>query len=251
MILSAGIDEPLHIALDKMGMGEAFKRGRSVLIKVNLARAPEPGHPRTDPALLMKIIRYVAQCGARCAIAEGADGFLRQNVETIGLGQTVAEYKVELLDLDLEDFDCVRAEGEEHYLPRCLKAYAVRIGVPATSKRPGMLFSNNVKLFVGAVPRRMYQTGEPTTWRPRVHDNLHKSVASIYRAMMAYAPFGFFVNGGPIMIEGYGERDLGEILVGDNAIELDHYVLEKFGLEPPEYLDRLQAAQNRPALRQP
>ena len=239
MILSASIDEPLHITLDKMGMGEAIERGRSVLVKVNLARAPEPGHPRTDPVLLATIIRYVAQYGARCAIAEGANGFLRQNVETIGLGQTVAEYKVELLDLDLEEFDCIRVEGEEHYLPRCLKAYAVRIGIPATSKRPGMLFSNNVKLFVGAVPRRMYQTGETTTWRPRVHENLHQSVAAIYRAVMAYAPFGFFVNGGAVMIEGYGESDLAEILVGDNAIELDRYVLGRFGLEPPEYLDRL------------
>jgi uncharacterized protein (DUF362 family) len=239
MVLSTGIDEPLHITLDRVGMGEAIKRGRSVLIKVNLARAPEPGHPRTDPVLLTNIVRYVAQCGARCAIAEGADGFLRQNVETIGLGQIVAEHKVELLDLDLEDFDCVRVEGEEHYLPRCLKDYAVRIGVPLTSKRPGMIFSNNVKLFVGAVPRRMYQTGVPTTWRPRVHENLHQSVASIYRAMMAYAPFGFFVNGGLIMIEGQGERDLGEILVGDNAVELDRYVLGKLGLEPPEYLARL------------
>jgi uncharacterized protein (DUF362 family) len=239
MILSTGIDEPLQIALDKIGMGEAIKRGRSVLIKVNLAWIPEPGHPRTDPALLTNIIRYVAQCGARCAIAEGAGGFLRQNVETIGLGQVVEAYKVELLDLDLEDFDCVAVEGEEHYLPRCLKAYAVRIGLPATSKRPGMIFSNNVKLFVGAVPRRMYQVGEPTTWRPRLHENLHRSVACIYRAMMAYAPFGFFVNGGLVMIEGYGERDFGEILVGDDAIELDHYVLGRFGLELPEYLAEL------------
>jgi uncharacterized protein (DUF362 family) len=239
MIVSAGIDEPLSVALDRVGMGETLKRGCSVLIKVNLARPPEPGHPRTDAALLTKIVRYVAQCGARCAIAEGADGFLRQNVEVTGLGQTVADYGVELLDLDLEDFDCVRAEGEEHYLPRCLKAYAVRIGVPATSKRPGMLFSNNVKLFVGAVPRRMYQVGEATPWRPRVHENLHQSVAAIYRAVMEYAPFEFFVNGGLAMIEGYGERDLGEILVGDDALELDRYVLGRFGLEPPEYLNRL------------
>ncbi len=239
MMLSAGIDEPLQVALDKMGVGEAFKRGGSVLIKINLARAPEPGHPRTDPMLLAKLIRYVAQCGARCTIAEGASGFLRQNVEAIGLGPTVAEYGVELVDLDLEDFDCVRVEGEEHYLPRCLKAYAVRIGVPLTSKRPGMIFSNNVKLFVGAVPRRMYQIGEPTTWRPRLHENLHRSVAAIYRAVMAYAPFSFFINGGTVLIEGYGEGDLGEILVGDNAVELDRYILERYDLEPPEYLDRL------------
>jgi hypothetical protein len=47
------------------------------------------------------------------------------------------------------------------------------------------------------------------------------------------------VNGGLVMIEGYGERDFGEILVGDNAIELDHYVLGRFGLELPEYLAEL------------
>ncbi len=239
MILSAGIDESLDITLDKMGLGEAIVQDHSVLVKINLARAPEPGHPRTDPALLAKVIRYVARCGARCAIAEGADGFLRQNVETIGLGPTIAECGVELVDLDLEDFDCVEVEGEEHYLPRCLRSYAVRIGVPLTSKRPGMIFSNNVKLFVGAVPRRMYQMGEPAPWRPRLHENLHKSVACIYRAVMDYAPFGFFVNGGVVMTEGQGERDLGEILAGDDAVELDRYVLGKLGLEPPEYLARL------------
>jgi hypothetical protein len=70
--------------------------------------------------------------------------------------------------------------------------------------------------------------------------NLYKSVANIYRAVTMYAPFDFFVNGGKIVIEGREEVNLGEILVGDSAIEIDHYVLKKFNIEPPEYIRRLE-----------
>ena len=148
----------------------------------------------------------------------------------------------------LEAVDCVGVDGEEHYLPRCLKDYAVRIGMPATSKRPGMTFSNNVKLFVGAVPRRMYQEGEPAHGRagvhgrPRVHVDLQKSVAHIYRAVMAYAPFEFFINGGKAMFEGRGEIEMPQILVGNDALELDRFVLDQFGIDPPEYTERLARA---------
>jgi uncharacterized protein (DUF362 family) len=239
VIVPVGEGEALEAALDQIGLGSAVRAGGSILIKVNLARPPEPGHPRSDPALVAQVIRYAVRLGARCAIAEGAEGFLRQNIERVGLDGLVQECRVEVVDLDLEDSDCVSVGDEKHYIPKCLKDYAVRVGIPATSKRPGMTFSNNVKLFVGAVPRRMYQGGESRAPRPRVHVDLHKSVADIYRAVMAYAPFGFFVNGGRAMFEGRGEVDLGPVLVGDDALELDRFVLKGFGLEPPEYIRRL------------
>ena len=94
-------------------------------------------------------------------------------------------------------------------------------------------------MFVGAVPRRMYQVGEPTSWRPRLHLDLHRSVANIYRAIMDYAPFHFFINGGKAMIEGQGEVEMQEILVGDNALELDQHFLTRFDLGVPDYIKRL------------
>lgn len=239
MIRSIPSQENFDEAFDTIVRKAALDEDRSVLIKINLARPPEPGHPRTDPVLLAKVIRYFVKSGAHCAVAEGADGFLQENIERSALTQVVNENNVKVIDLDLEDFDPVPVNNEEHYLPRCLNDYAIRIGMPALSKRPGMLFSNNVKLFVGAVPRRMYQIDEPTTWRPRVHLDLHRSVANIYRAVMSYAPFQFFINGGRVMIEGPGEMDLEEILVGDNALELDQHWLERFNLEAPEYIERL------------
>ena len=240
MLLSVDGSDALPAALDEIGLGSAVEEGGSMLIKINLARPPEPGHPRTDPELLAEMIRYASHLGARCAVAEGAEGFLIQNMGRVGLGGVAKEYGVQVVDLDLEEADCVVVDDEAHYLPRCLKDYAVRIGIPATSKRPDMVFSNNVKLFVGVVPRRMYQLDEPTTWRPRVHVDLQKSVANIYRAVMAYAPFGFFVNGGKAMFEDRGEIEMDRILVGDDGLELDRFVLEQFDIDPPGYVQRLE-----------
>lgn len=240
MLLSVDGGDALPAALDEIGLGSAVEEGGSMLVKINLARPPEPGHPRTAPELLTEMIRYASHLGARCAVAEGADGCLIQNLERVGLAGVVEEFGVQVVDLDLEEADCVVVDDEEHYLPRCLKDYAVRIGIPATSKRPNMVFSNNVKLFVGVVPRRMYQLDEPTTWRPRVHVDLQKTLANIYRAVMAYAPFGFFVNGGKAMFEDRGEIELDQILVGDDGLELDRFVLEQFNIDPPGYVQRLE-----------
>lgn len=243
MIRSISSQENFDEAFDTIGLRAALDRDASVLIKINLARPPEPGHPRTDPILLARVIRYLIKNDARCALAEGADGFLQENLEQSSLAQVVKENNIKVIDLDLEDFDSVPVDNEVHYLPRCLKDYAIRIGMPALSKRPDMHFSNNVKLFVGSVPRRMYQIGEPTpataAWRPRLHLDLDRSVANIYRAVMKYAPFDFFINGGKAMIEGQGEMELQETLIGNNAVELDKHFLRQFNLEVPEYVSRL------------
>lgn len=232
--------DDLERVLDHIELGGMITKTGSALIKVNLARPPKPEHPRTDPDLLTRMIHYIIRHNAMCAVAEGADGFLGENIERIGLGPVVKECNIRLIDLDLEETDAVTIGDETHYLPKCLKTYGVRIGLPATSKRTNMTFSNNIKLFVGAVPRKMYQIGEPQSHRPRIHLDLHKSVANIYRAIMQYAPFHFFVNGGKIMIEGQGEFMRNEVLVGDDAIEMDQYVLGEFGLEPPGYIGKLK-----------
>jgi hypothetical protein len=100
-----------------------------------------------------------------------------------------------------------------------------------------------VKLLVGAVPRRMYQIDNKTVdWRPRVHIDLHKSVANIFRSIQWYSPFTFFINGGLAMSESNGEFCFKEILISNDGIELDLYVLKNYfsGFEIPDYLMQLQ-----------
>lgn len=48
-----------------------------------------------------------------------------------------------------------------------------------------------------------------------------------------------FVNDGKAMFENRGEMDLAETFVSDDGTELDQFVLDRFGIEPPNYIGRL------------
>jgi len=243
MILSSKNHNEFYLSMDKVGFREKICHDKSVLIKINLARLAEPKHPRTDIKLLSEVIHYVYSNGGTCALAESANGYLRNNLEQAGLSDIISNYNIEVIDLDFEEVEQVKITGEEHYLPKCLKDYGVRIAIPASSKRPNMVFSNNVKLFVGAVPRRMYQIDNKTVdWRPRVHIDLHKSVANIFSSIQWYSPFSFFINGGLAMAENYGEFRFKEILISNDGIELDLYVLKNYfsSFDIPDYLKRLR-----------
>lgn len=243
MILTSKNKSDLFSCLNKIGLKEKIDSDKNVLIKINLARPAQNGHPRTDTKLLSDVIEYVYLNGGACAIAESANGYLRKNLEHSGLGDIISKYQVEVIDLDFEEVEQFIINEEDHYLPKCLKSYGIRIAIPATSKRSQMIFSNNVKLFVGAVPRSMYQINNKIVdWRPRIHIDLHKSVANIFCAIQEYSPFSFFINGGIAMDEYNGEFKYNEILVGNNGVELDLHVLKNYYsyLETPEYLKRLQ-----------
>ena len=243
MIIKVNDKGQLYNSLDEIGLNVDIEKHKSVLIKVNLARPAGVGHPRTDPFLLSETIKYISQNQGICAIVESANGYLRKNLSLLGLDDIIKNYKVEVIDLDAEDTDKVIVDGEEHYIPKCFKDYGVRIAIPAASKRQGMIFSNNIKLFVGAVPRRMYQVGAAMVdWRPRIHIDLHKSVADIYQAIQKYSPFNYYINGGQAMNENIGEFEFENILIGDNALDLDLYVLNNIftDVEVPDYIKKLQ-----------
>lgn len=243
MILTSKNKEDFFMNLDSIGLKEKIEHDKSVIIKINLARPATAGHPRTDIKLLSDIIEYIYLNNGTCAIAEAANGYLKQNLESAGLKEVIEKYKVYVIDLDFEEVDEVFVNGEEHFIPRCLKNYGVRIGIPVTSKRPQMVFSNNVKLFVGAVPRMMYQINNTfVDWRPRIHIDLHNSVANLFNAIQDYSPFDFYINGGKAMEENRGEFMFEETLIGDNAVELDIFILNSIfpTVEVPEYLEILK-----------
>jgi len=233
----------LPTKLTELGVTAAIKQRGSILIKVNLPSPPTPDHPKSDPHLIRAVAEYALKLGASCAIAEAANGFLHDNLRCSGLLEFVQDSKIEVLDLDQVVAAQVVVNGEVHYLPTCLQVYGVRMAIPLTSKRTERtLFSNNVKVFVGATPRRFYQEGQSPVPRPRIHENLHQSVANIYRAIMQYAPFHYYINGGMAEFYNRGVIPLGSIYVGDNACELDRFICRLFDIREPEYLDYLVAS---------
>jgi len=204
-------------------------------------------HPRTDIALLKTLINYVYQNGGRCAIAEGASGYLANNIIASGLDDIVKFYGIKIIDVDSEDCDEVESCGELHHIPKCFREYPARIAVPSASKRKGMIFSNNIKLFVGAVPKKPYQFNEGAAPedvpRPRLHQNLNLSVANLFLAVRKYSPFQFYLNGGLAYNENTGEFSFAETFVGDDALELDCHIYQTFfnDCEYPGYLEILKA----------
>ena len=62
-------ESDLPSALDRIGAGGALSAVSSALIKINLTRPPEPGHPRTDPELLRAVVRSVLAHDCSCALA--------------------------------------------------------------------------------------------------------------------------------------------------------------------------------------
>jgi len=232
--------------LDIIGLKNESKN-KDVLIKINLGRVYTKNRPRTDMTLLKTLVKYIYQNGGKCAITEGCDGYLTENLIASGFEDMLKEYKIKVIDVDLEDCEEVVSYGEFHYIPKCFREYSVRIAVPAASKREGMIYSNNIKLFFGAVPRKMYQfdnknvpRGVP---RPKLHVNLFLSVVNLFFAIQEYSPFQFYVNGGLSYNENKGEFVLPKTYVGNDALELDCHIFQTFfsDCEYPDYLGILQA----------
>lgn len=219
----------------------------NVLIKINLSGIYQKNHPRTDMDLLKKVVTFIYQNGGKCAIAEGSNGFLKENLITSGFKDILNYFNIKVIDVDLVDCDEVFANNEYHYIPKCFQEYSVRIAIPATSKRKEMLYSNNIKLFFGAVPRRKYQdnsiTVQKSVPRMKLHENLHLSIVNLFLTMNKYSPFNYFINGGLSYNENSGEFLLTENYIGNDALELDNYIFEKYftDCEYPEYLNILKS----------
>ena len=237
--LSRGNQE-LFSNIEKIGLKHDIISKKNVLIKINMGK-PAKNRPRTDMALLGAIVNHIYQNGGRCAIAEGSDGYLTENLIGFGFKDMISRYGIKIIDIDSEDFDEVQTNGEKHYIPKCFEEYPVRIAIPAASNREGMIYSNNIKLFVGAVPRKMYQTegADSSIPRPKIHQNLHFTVANLFYAVQSYSPFQYFINGGLSYNEKFGEFIFSETFIGNDAHELDCHIFQNYfsDCEYPEYLD--------------
>ena len=249
MFLKSNNTEYLYNNFDKIGLKKDIENN-DVLIKINSARVYTKNHPRTDMNLLKILITFIYQNGGKCTITEGSDGYLTENLINSGLRDFLNHYNVKVVDVDLADCDEVFTHGERHYIPKYFQEYSVRIAFPATSKREEMLYSNNVKLFFGAVPRSKYQLdskivpkGAP---RPKLHINLHSSIVNLFLTINDYSPFKYYLNGGLSYNEKHGEFMLPETYIGDNALELDNHLYQTYfsDCEYPEYLKKLKAKIN-------
>jgi hypothetical protein len=93
LIIKVKDQSQLYSSLDEIGLKEEIEKHKSVLIKINLARPAKVEHPRTDPFLISETIKYIKQNQGTCAIAESANGYLRQNLGILGLDDIIGEFE--------------------------------------------------------------------------------------------------------------------------------------------------------------
>lgn len=214
----------------------------NVLIKINLARPPQPNiHPRTDARLLERTAQFLVESGKKVTICESADGFLQQNLDAVGLGDKLKQLGVGVVDIDKEESYPVEIAGQKVLIPKFFADYDLRISIPCASKREDMLFSNNIKNFFGATPRIGYQRGEGR-WRATLHDDLAQSIVNVFDAFEQECPFRLYINGGNAYSESKGPFEIEEIHVSEDPIRLDSWVFHRYFEEDekPEYLDLME-----------
>ena len=214
---------------------------QEVVIKINLARPPEENHPRTDSALLKATVQFFLDRDCKIIICESADGYLKKNLLSLGFGWMNMIPEIQIMDLDEVEYDIVSVNGQKIAIPTLFNDTQLKISIPCTSKREGMLFSSNVKNFFGATPREIYLREGDGRWRSRLHDDLTQSVMNVYNAFERFAHFDLYVNGGKAHKETIGDFELNKVYISDNGVELDRYLFERYysDLKMPEYLKNL------------
>lgn len=210
---------------------------KSVAIKVNLPRPPKVNRPRTDFNLLKSVMMALRDYGHKVTIIECANGLLEDNLRSIGFGSYISERICDFKDLDRQMASKYYTEdGSAHYLPNCLSEFDVRIAIPCTHYGDKLIFSNNIKTFIGLLPIPYYSEDIAVNWRPRLHTNIHLSIADVFWIVDRYFKFDFFINGGNCYIYSTNVSRLPGYFLSDDPIELDKHIATLLGLKIPEYL---------------
>jgi len=180
--------------------------------------------------------------GHYVVLVEGANGYLRENINAIGLGYHLKSSSVDILDIDKETEVLMVSRGGRCYpIPKILQKMDVRLAVPCATKRPGYLFSCNVKTFVGILPRGLCQNGTDSAFsRPMIHEDLTETVSDLYRVICETIPFHFYINGGNTISEMSSPLMLPYYCCSTNPIELDVHLAQVLKVELPYYLVRLK-----------
>jgi uncharacterized protein (DUF362 family) len=225
----------------------AASLARRIGIKINLQSPPEPTIPRTDVSFLFDVITLLVHRGHSVTILEGANGHLQDNLKHIGLQDMLALTGVSVIDIDLEQNVTFYERNNRVYsLPDVLREFDIRIAIPCATKRPGYLFSCNVKTFVGLLPRcycNSKQKELSNFSRPIVHEDLTCTVTDIFSLFATHMPFFYYLNGGNIFSEYSSLRQLQEYYFSNDAVALDFKILECLNVPPPSYLMRLKTLQ--------
>ncbi len=129
MIATINESEKIDVLFNTPWVQSRLENKREVILKINLARLPEENHPRTDSQLLEEVIRFFLNVGFIITICESADGYLSENLCSIGLDWMTQSDRIQIIDLDEQGYFNVVTNGQKISIPNCLKTEKLKISL--------------------------------------------------------------------------------------------------------------------------
>ena len=228
----------IRAGLAELGLGPAWARGKSVLLKPNLVE-PSRSAPQinTHPAVVRGVAEVFRSWGAREVFVAEGQGHCRDSgfvLEQSGLGPVLDEAKLEFVDLNHDDvFERSNRRGltdlKALYLPSSLRRADLIVSLPKMKTHHWAGVTLAMKNLFGVMPGVAYG------WPKNV---LHQAgiPASILDVNAAVGPDLAIVDGivgmegdGPIMGT---PRASGVLVMGTNLPSVDATAARLMGIDP-------------------
>jgi uncharacterized protein (DUF362 family) len=217
----------IRSGLAELGLGRAWARGKSVLLKPNLVEPTrEAPHINTHPAVVRAVAEVFRGLGAReVRVAEG-QGHCRDSdlvLEQSGLGPMLEEDRLEFVDLNCDDVYASRnrlgfTRLRQLFLPATLRRADLIVSLPKLKTHHLVGITCSMKNLFGVMPGTCY--GWPKNVLHR--EGIPRSILDINAAV---APHLAIVDGivgmegdGPIMGT---PRAAGVLVMGTNLPAVD------------------------------
>jgi uncharacterized protein (DUF362 family) len=234
----ADLERPIADGLRAMGLSPAWAAGKSVLLKPNLVEpSREATHINTHPAVVCAAAAVFRRWGAREVVVAEGQGHCRDSgyvLEQSGLGEALADERLEFVDLNHDDVFSV--PNRLRFTP--LK----RLTLPATLRRADLVVSLpkmkthhwagvtlSMKNLFGVMPGVAYG------WPKNVlhHAGIPQSILDITAAVRPHLA----IVDGVVAMEGDGPimglaRKAGVLVLGTNLPAVDATCARLMGLDP-------------------
>ncbi len=233
-----GLARVVRDGLAELGLGPAWARGKSILLKPNLVEpSAEAPHVNTHPEVVRAAATVFRSWGAREVFVAEGQGHCRDTafvLEQSGLGPVLDEEGLEFVDLNHDDvFSARNRRGstrlDELYLPASLRRADLVVSIPKMKTHHWAGVTLAMKNLFGVMPGVAYG------WPKNVlhHAGIAGSILDINAAVRP----GLAIVDGIVGMEGDGPilgtpRHAGVLVMGANLPAVDATSARLMGIDP-------------------
>jgi uncharacterized protein (DUF362 family) len=235
---AADLETILRDGLREVGIGPERVRGKTVLLKPNLVE-PTRGEPQinTHPSVIRSAAAVFRRWRAREVLVAEGQGHCRDSLyvlEESGLGKTLAEEKLEFIDLNHDDVERVtNALGStrlpELMLPVTLRRADLVVSMPKLKTHHWVGVTLSMKNLFGVMPGLCYGWPKNVLHHAGIPESI-LDIAATVRPHLAIVDGIIGMEGdGPIMGTA---RQSGLLVLGTNLPAVDATCTRLMGLNP-------------------